>query len=106
MLPANTSDDLPWCSDKIKRLNLKGKRKRNLIKKAIELSQMLDMDMLVVFRDIDTGKITQYNSGRASDNVRPHFTLEVAQNEIKKWTVKKKTVQFLDGSNYKHNSYY
>jgi len=34
-----------------------------LIKKAIELSQMLDMDMLIVFRDIDTGKMTLYNSG-------------------------------------------
>ena len=58
-----TCNDLPYCKDKIKRLNLKGKRKRNLIKKAIELSKMLDMDTLIVFRDIDTGKITQYNSG-------------------------------------------
>ena len=61
------SADLSRCDDKIKRLNLKGKRKKNLIKKAIELSQMLDMDMLIVFRDIDTGKITQYNSGVARD---------------------------------------
>jgi len=61
---ASTHHDLlPRCDEKIKRLNLKGKRKRNLIKKAIELSQMLDMDMLIVFRDIDTGKMTLYNSG-------------------------------------------
>ena len=72
-----TTADLPRCLDKEKRLNLKGKRKRNLIKKAIELSQMLDMDMCIIFKDIDTGKITQYSSGKKHGS-RGLFTLEKA----------------------------
>ena len=54
---------LPRCTIKTKRLNLKSKRKRNLIKKAIELSQMLDMDILMVLKCRDTGKVTVYESG-------------------------------------------
>lgn len=94
-----TCNDLPYCKDKIKRLNLKGKRKRNLIKKAIELSKMLDMDTLIVFRDIDTGKITQYNSGQGGIG-RPLFTLEDAQIEIKKWKAKGRQVQRFDDTDY------
>ena len=75
-----TTTVLPRCLDKEKRLNLKGKRKRNLIKKAIELSQMLDMEMCMVFRDIDTGKISLYSSGSkvASSSGRSLFSLEKA----------------------------
>ena len=54
---------IPRCTNKPKRLNLKSKRKRNLIKKAIELSQMLDMDILMVLKCRDTGKVTVYESG-------------------------------------------
>ena len=54
---------LKRCTNKARRLNLKSKRKRNLIKKAIELSTMLDMDLVMIFKDLDTGKITHYTSG-------------------------------------------
>ena len=42
---------------------MKSKRKRNLVKKGIELSKMLDMELLVVFKCKDTGKVTVYSSG-------------------------------------------
>ena len=94
--PHHHHDVLPRCDDKIKRLNLKGKRKRNLIKKAIELSQMLEMDMLIVFRDLDTGKITQYNSGGVEPTVasarKQLFTHEDAQLEIEKWRLQGRAV--------------
>lgn len=34
--------------DKLKRINLKSKRKKTLIKKAIEISQMCQVDILLV----------------------------------------------------------
>ena len=77
MMKTSAVPELPRCENKVKRLNLKGKRKRNLVKKAIELSQMLDMDIVIIFRDIDTGKITQYNSGNGATG-RPLFTIENA----------------------------
>lgn len=51
------------CDDKKKRLNLKQKRRRNLLRKAIELTQMLDMDIVMVMKDRDTDRIAQYTSG-------------------------------------------
>lgn len=49
--------------DKAKRINLKSKRKRTLIRKAIEVSQMCQLDILIVINDWDTRKIIEYNSG-------------------------------------------
>ena len=50
------------CKEKIdnrlKRINLKSKRMRNLIKKSIELSQMCDLDISMVIRDREMDKIT------------------------------------------------
>ena len=46
--------NLARCQNKERRVNLKSKRKRNLIKKAIELSKMLDMNIFIVFQDLDT----------------------------------------------------
>ena len=56
--------------------------------------------MLIVFRDIDTGKITQYNSGDSKSNVRHPFTIEVALNEIKKWRAKDRIIKYYDDSDY------
>ena len=60
---------------------------------------MLDMDMVIVFRDIDTGKITLYNSG-SQDCARNPFTLEDAKNAIDKWKAKKRKIHFFDDSDY------
>ena len=48
--------------DKLKRINYKSKRTRTLIRKAIEVSQMCDLDVLLVLHDREFDKITQYNS--------------------------------------------
>ena len=45
-------------NDRMKRINLKSKRLRNLIKKAIELSQMCDIDISLVLRDREMNKVT------------------------------------------------
>ena len=43
-------------------MNLKSKRKRNLIRKTIELTNMLDMRIFLVMKCGDTGKVSIYNS--------------------------------------------
>ena len=52
---------------------MKHKRKRNLIKKAIELSVVMDMDIYMVLRDRDTGKYSQYTSATQSGGL---FTID------------------------------
>ena len=81
--------------DKKKRLNLKQKRRRNLVRKAIELVKMLDMDILMVMKDKDTGRYAQYTSG---DKQSGHFDLDQVDGELKR--VGKK-VKILDDDDYK-----
>ena len=78
------------CENKLKRLNLKGKRKRNLVKKAMELDKMVDMDVLIVCKCRDTGKITIYESGDHQDN---KFTLHKAIAEIDAWITKGRVIK-------------
>jgi len=68
-------------SDRLKRINLKSKRKRNLIKKAIELSKMCDLDITIIIKDRELDKIIQYSSGIPESGT---FTPETAMEEIKK----------------------
>ena len=49
--------------DKAKRINLKSKRKRTLLRKAIEVSQLCHIDILIIIRDNDTKRVSEYNSG-------------------------------------------
>ena len=58
---------------------MKHKRKQNLIKKAIELNKVFEMDVLIVMRDRDTGKWSQYTSG---DKTSGHFSLERVTMEL------------------------
>ena len=47
-----------------KRINLKSKRKRTLLRKAIEISQLsCELDIFILIRDNQSKKIYQYNSG-------------------------------------------
>ena len=64
-------------TDRTKRINHKSKRLRNLIKKAIELSRMCDLDISIVIRDKEMGKFTQYGS---SDDTQKDgtFTPQIA----------------------------
>ena len=48
--------------DKAKRTNLKSKRTRTLIRKAIEVSQMCNLDIHIVLKDRDFNKVIEYKS--------------------------------------------
>ena len=65
--------------DKIKRINIKSKRRSTLVNKVIELSQLCDLDILLVINDTEMNKVIEYNSGTER---KGHFTLEDATREI------------------------
>ena len=49
--------------DRGKRINLKSKRKKTLLKKIIEFSQLCGMDIFMVIHDTEIGRVIQYTSG-------------------------------------------
>ena len=62
---------------------------------------MLDMDLLMVFKDRDTGKITHYMSGgEAGSSGREHFTIEKVINEIQAWKKKGRIIKYYDDGDY------
>ena len=61
--------------DKANRINIKSKRKRTLLRKAIEVSQLCCLDILIVIRDTESNKIIEYNSGKIGDKL---FTFQEA----------------------------
>ena len=56
----STRKDLP--EDDAKRINLKSKRKRTLLRKAIEVSELCKLDIYMLIKDNESKKIYQYNS--------------------------------------------
>ena len=58
--------------NKQQRINIKSKRKRTLVRKAIEVSQMCSLDILIIIRDNETNKVYEYNSGNIETDL---FTL-------------------------------
>ena len=69
--------------DKQKRINLKSKRKRTLIRKAIEVSEMCDLDVLIIIRDWEMNKVMQYNSSLANgDPAQESFTIQQATRAL------------------------
>ena len=93
----NHDNSLARCQNKERRVNLKSKRKRNLIKKSIELSKMLDMKVLILFKDLDTEKISIYNSG---DQATGHFNLETALQEVQLFQDKGNVIKSFDDEDY------
>ena len=61
--------------DKTQRINIKSKRKRTLIRKAIEMSQLCSLEILIVIKDRETSKIIEYNSGKCEAE---QFTIDAA----------------------------
>ena len=55
--------------------------------------------MLIVFRDIDTGKVSHFSSGGHGSG-REHFTIKDAVKEIEKAKQNKKTIRFYDITDY------
>lgn len=89
---------LTRCQNKANRVNLKHKRKKNLIKKAIELDKVFDMDVLIVLKDRDTGKFSIFESG---NDQMGQFSLEKAAQEIE--SLKASTKQMI--KKFDHNDY-
>lgn len=87
---------LATCQNKANRVSLKHKRKKNLIKKAIELNKCLEMDVFILMRDRDTGKFSQYASCNDQEG---QFTLERATRLMEMSTALGKSVvkEFTDG---------
>ena len=55
--------------DKVQRINIKSKRKRTLLRKAIEVSQLCSLDILIIIRDNETSKLIEYSSGKSDDQL-------------------------------------
>ena len=60
-------------------INAKSKRRRNLVKKCIELSQMCNVETLLVVRDCNTKRVTVYESGPE----QARFTLQDAYDHVR-----------------------
>lgn len=84
--------------NRTKRINHKSKRLRNLIKKAIELSQMCDLDISIVIRDREMGKFTQYGSN--SEETGDVFTHEKALAELKSHATLTKNLKVYTNEDY------
>jgi len=54
--------NLELIKDQSKLTNVKSKRRRNLVKKAIELSSLCDVETILVVRDKKNKRITLYES--------------------------------------------
>ena len=88
------SQKMQVIDDKLKRINLKSKRKKTLIKKAIEISQLCQVEILLVIADKEMNKMIEYNSGTKKQGL---FTIDKAFkgfNEVKKG--KKKYQHYCD----------
>lgn len=85
--------------DRMKRINLKSKRKKTLLKKVIEFSRMFNLDILLVIEDTEMNKVIEYNSGSASQNTL--FTIEEATKSIQQAHKKVKIHKYITDDSYK-----
>ena len=58
---------------------------------------MLDMDIVMILRDCDTGKITKYSSG---NKISGHFTIEKALEELEALKNECNKIKFYDDDDY------
>ena len=80
--------------DKALRINIKSKRKRTLLRKAIEVSRLCNLQILIVIRDTESNKIIEYNSGKSNQD---HFSLERASQIKQSYSL---SHVFYDDTNY------
>ena len=85
--------------DRLKRINLKSKRKKTLIKKVIEFGHMFQLDVFMVIQDAEMKKVIEYNSGSTTKNNL--FNLERARESLQKAHKKKLVHKYFTDDNYK-----
>lgn len=85
--------------DRERRTNLKSKRKRNIFKKAIELSHMCNMDILILIRDREMDKIFQYSSGQTADGAEL-FTIDKAMDSYRRLSQINGKIKFFQDEDY------
>ena len=84
--------------DRMKRINLKSKRKKTLLKKVIEFSGLFKLDILLVIQDNEMNKVIEYNSGAMTQGTL--FTLEEATKSIQQARKKSKIHKYITDDNY------
>ena len=87
--------------DKHRRINIKSKRRRNFLKKAIELKAMCGLEMLVVIKDNEFAKVTVYNEMDLQTHGSQQFLSELVSkgnNSELMTTIDEYKVQFIDDS--------
>lgn len=94
---AKDSQKVPAIDDRQKRINLKSKRKKTLMKKAIEISQMCKVDVLLIINDPEMNKMIEYNSGSREEGF---FTLNQALSCFDLVKQKKKKYQHITDDIY------
>ena len=65
-----------YIEDRLRRINIKSKRRRNLLKKAIELKRMCDMKMFFVMHDAEFNKTYVYKT--CSDTFSHEYLKDIA----------------------------
>lgn len=55
-----------YIENRLKRINIKSKRRRILLKKAMELKHLCGLEMLIIIKDTEFNKFTIYNSSEDS----------------------------------------
>ena len=83
--------------DKVKRINLKSKRKKTLIKKIIEFSQLCGMNIFMVIQDTEIGRVIQYTSGTREKGL---FDIKMAQQVLKQASGSTKWYDHLTNDDY------
>lgn len=58
-------------------INSKSKRRRNLVKKSIELSELCDVDVFLMIRDRKYQRVTTFESG-GTDDGKDRFDIDMA----------------------------
>ena len=81
-------------------INVKSKRMRYLFKKAIELSKMCEMQVLIVVKDDQQDRVTMYRSGKKDSLDGKAYSAEEALSQIQERRKQKKNIKVFTDDDY------